>query len=162
MIIIIPDASIFIALEQASLLNNVFNCGAAIAVPDLIYSQDLEVDNGRYLRSLGMSILSLTPDEVARAQELKSKQRSLSLSECFALVCSLRPNHCILAINKPLKKEATLRGSMILSLPSLLEQMEKHNVPKHSLASEVECLLSSRYRMTISRDEVEEIRKRWQ
>ena len=57
-----------------------------MAVPDLLYQNEIENENGPYLRELGLIILSLTPDETEHAQAIKDRRPTLSLPDSFALL----------------------------------------------------------------------------
>ena len=78
MIILVSDTSVLVDLERGGLLEAAFSCGLAMVVPDILYERELENQTGPYLRTLGLGVLSLTPDEVALAQQIRSERRALS------------------------------------------------------------------------------------
>jgi hypothetical protein len=60
MIILVSDTSILIDLERGGLLEAAFSCGMTLVVPDLLYERELADENGPYLKSLGLGVVSLS------------------------------------------------------------------------------------------------------
>lgn len=123
MIILVSDTSVLIDLERGGLLEAAFSCGLPMVVPDILYDRELESEIGPYLRTLGLGVLSLTPDEVALAQQIRSERKGLSLPDCFALCCAARPGHVLLTGDKALRSEAAGRSVAVYGLLWLLDQM---------------------------------------
>lgn len=128
MIILVSDTSVLIDLEHGGLLEAAFSCGLTFAVPDLLYTKELEPENGPYLCSLGLGILTLSPEEMALAQEIKSQRRALSSPDCFALCCGMRPNHALVTGDGAMRKEANARIGTVYGLFWLLDQMAASGV----------------------------------
>ncbi|GAB3261509.1 hypothetical protein GCM10027296_35580 [Chitinimonas naiadis] len=160
MILLVSDTSVLIDLERAGLLATAFSCEITMVVPDLLYGRELANFNGPYLRSLGMGVVELTPEEVSVAQQVKSERPALSLADCFALVCSLRPNHCLMSGDKALRTEAASKGATVFGLLWLMDRMEERGVPTQTLANGLESILSHRG-ARLPRDEVEARMTRW-
>ncbi|MHB0922168.1 MAG: hypothetical protein B7X31_00030 [Thiomonas sp. 13-66-29] len=123
MIILVSDTSVLVDLERGGLLEAAFSCGLPMVVPDILYERELENQAGPYLRTLGLGVLSLTSDEVALAQRIRSERRGLSLPDCFALCCATRPDHVLLTGDKALRSEAAGRLVAVYGLLWLLDQM---------------------------------------
>ena len=123
MTILIADSSVIIDLERGDLLELAFSCGLVLAVPDVLYMAELEGHNGVYLRSLGLAVLPLNPEELAFAQDLNAGRPALSLSDCFALTCARRAQHELLTGDGNLRREATDRGVAVHGLLWLLDAM---------------------------------------
>ncbi len=123
MIILVSDTSILIDLERGGLLEAVFSCGMTLVVPDLLYERELANENGPYLKSLGLGVVSLSATEVALVQEVSKARPGLSLPDCFALSCATRPNHALVTGDKLLRKEALNRLDAVYGLLWLLDQM---------------------------------------
>lgn len=123
MIILVSDTSILIDLERGGLLEAVFACGLTMVVPDLLYERELESENGPLLRTLGLGVVSLTPDEVGFAQQLRAERKALSLPDCFALSCATRPDHALVTGDKILRNEAVARLGTVYGLLWILDQM---------------------------------------
>ncbi len=123
MIILVSDTSILIDLERGGLLEAAFSCGMTLVVPDLLYERELANENGPYLKSLGLGVVSLSATEVALAQEVSTDRPGLSLPDCFALSCATRPNHVLVTGDKLLRKEALNRLGTVFGLLWMLDQM---------------------------------------
>lgn len=123
MTILVFDTPILIELERGGLLEAAFSCGLTIVVPDLMYNNHLERENGPYLRSLGLGVLALAPDEMAKVQMVQTERQPLTLPHCFALVCACRPNHILIANDTNLLKEANKRLGTGYGLLWFLDQM---------------------------------------
>lgn len=124
MVILVSDTSILIDLDRGQLLEHAFSCDQIMAVPDLLYQNELEEENGPYLRTLGLNVLSLTPDELLLAQVIRGQRPPLSLPDCFALCCAVRQDHALLTGDRILRKEAIGRGVTVYGLLWLLDQIE--------------------------------------
>lgn len=123
MIILVSDTSVLIDLERGGLLEAVFSCGLTLVVPDILYENELEKENGPYLRALGLGVVTLTPSEVAYVQELKTHRPVLSLPDCFALCCAMRPAHALVTGDKAMRNEAKARIENVFGLLWLLDKM---------------------------------------
>lgn len=123
MIILVSDTSILIDLERGGLLEAAFSCGLTMVVPDLLYERELEPENGALLRKLGLGVVSLTPEEVALAQKLRTERKALSLPDCFALSCATRADHALVTGDKILRTEAVARLGAVYGLLWMLDQM---------------------------------------
>ncbi len=131
--ILVSDTSILIDLERGELLESVFSCGLTLIVPDLLYERELQNDNGPYLRALGLGVVALTSSEVAFAQAVRRQRPTLSLPDCFALCCAMRPEHVLITGDKTLRNEAKGRGHHVYGLLWLLDQMAAANSVDRSL-----------------------------
>ncbi len=123
MIILVSDTSILIDLERGGLLEAAFSCGLTMVVPDLLYERELEPESGALLRKLGLGVVSLTPEEVALAQKLRTERKALSLPDCFALSCATRADHALVTGDKILRTEAIARLGTVYGLLWMLDQM---------------------------------------
>lgn len=123
MIILVSDTSILIDLERGGLMEAAFSCGLTMVVPDLLYERELESDNGPLLRKLGLGVVSLTPEEVRFAQQLRTERKALSLPDCFALSCAMRANHALVTGDKILRTEAVVRLGKVYGLLWILDEM---------------------------------------
>lgn len=125
MIILVSDTSILIDLKRGGLLETAFSCGFTLVVPDLLYDRELEAENGAYLKALGLGVVSLTPDEVTYAQNVRKECKALSLPDCFALSCAIRVNHVLLTGDRALRMAASSRSASVYGLLWMLDQMEE-------------------------------------
>jgi len=125
MLVLVSDTSVLIDLDRGSLLEAAFSCGLTMIVPDILYERELEGHNGAYLRTLGLGVVALTPEEVTLAQTVKQERKGLSLSDCFALSCAHRADHCLVSGDKTLRSEAVKRLGNVYGLLWILDRMEE-------------------------------------
>lgn len=161
MIILVSDTSILIDLDRGGLLEATFGCGFTMIVPDLLYERELESENGAYLRSLGLGVVSLSSEEVANAQALKSDRKALSLPDCFALSCATRPNHILLTGDKALRTEALAKDAQAFGLLWLLDQMAATGNVSPSTLYEGLVRISSHQRCRLPASEVRKRLESW-
>lgn len=125
MLVLVSDTSVLIDLDRGSLLEAAFSCGLTMIVPDILYERELESYNGAYLRTLGLGVVALTPEEVALAQTVKQERKGLSLPDCFALSCAHRADHFLVSGDKTLRNEAVKRLGSVYGLLWILDRMEE-------------------------------------
>lgn len=123
MVILVSDTSVLIDLERGLLLEEAFGCGLAMAVPDILYEQELADFNGPHLRSLGLGVVSLSATEVQTAQDIGTARPGLTVPDAFALTCATRPDHTLVTGDKLLRSEATARKVPVVGLLGLLDRM---------------------------------------
>jgi hypothetical protein len=160
MILLVADTSILVDLERGGLLESAFGYGWTFVVPDLLYERELADQNGAYLKSLGLGVIELTPDEVALAQQVQAERRALSLPDCFALSCALRPSHTLLSGDKALRAEALARNGTVYGLLWLLDQLEQAGLSK-ALLYEALQKISAHPRARLPAAEVRPRLQRW-
>jgi hypothetical protein len=161
MAILVSDTSVLIDLERGELLEHAFSCDLIMVVPDLLYQKELEMENGPYLRALGLNVLSLTPDEVEHAQTIKDKCPMLSSPDCFALSCALRQDHVLLTGDMNLRKEATVLEAKVYGLLWLLDQMEASGKFSFTLLHEGLSRIAAHQRCRLPKEEVKWRLSKW-
>lgn len=120
--ILVSDTSVIIDLERANLLEVVFRTTLKFAMPDLLFEREFGAD-GLPLVALGLSVLTLSPDELALAQVVHNKEIALSLPDCFALALSTREQHILLTGDMALRKSAETKKIHCHGLLWLLDQL---------------------------------------
>lgn len=161
MIILVSDTSILIDLERGGLLEAAFACGLTMVVPDLLYERELEPENGALLRKLGLGVVSLTPEEVALAQKLRTERKALSLPDCFALSCATRADHALVTGDKILRTEAVARLGAVYGLLWMLDQMAESGRVTTTLLYEGLARISSHPRCRLPSAEVRSRLSSW-
>jgi hypothetical protein len=154
MIILVSDTSILIDLERGGLLEASFSCGLTMVVPDLLYERELEPENGALLRKLGLGVVSLTPEEVALAQRLRTERKALSLPDCFALSCATRADQALVTGDKILRTEAMARLGNVYGLLWMLDQMAASGSVPTTLLYEGLARISAHPRCRLPQSEV--------
>jgi hypothetical protein len=154
MIILVSDTSILIDLERGGLLEASFSCGLTMVVPDLLYEREFEPENGALLRKLGLGVVSLTPEEVALAQRLRTERKALSLPDCFALSCATRADQALVTGDKILRTEAMARLGNVYGLLWMLDQMAASGSVPTTLLYEGLARISAHPRCRLPQSEV--------
>ena len=160
-IILVSDTSVLIDLDRGGLLEPAFSCGLTMVVPDLLYARELEADNGPLLRSLGLGVVALVPDEVTFAQQLRNQRPGLSLTDCFALSCARRQNHALVTGDKLLRAEAQSRHCAVYGLLWVLDQMDASGKVGTATLHEGLTRISSHQRCRLPKGEVVARLRRW-
>lgn len=161
MALLVSDSSVLIDLERGGLLEAAFASGLTLVVPDFLYVAELEESNGAYLQKLGLTVTALTSDEMALAQEILSIRGALSLPDCAALVCALRPKHLLLSGDGPLRAEAAARKVTCSGLLWFLDQMLATKRVSHSVLHEALSRVSQDPRCRLPKTEVEKRLRFW-
>jgi hypothetical protein len=152
--VFVSDSSVLIDLERGGLMESAFSCAISMLVPDLLYENELRDSNGPYLKGLGLGVTALSPDEVSSAQDLQTHRPALSLEDCFALICAARNDHCLLAGDGPLRKEAASRKVICRGLLWLLDEMLASGKVSKTLLCEGLNKISQHPRCRLPRNEV--------
>lgn len=161
MILLVSDTSILIDLERGGLLEGAFSIGLTLIVPDLLYERELKNENGPYLQSLGLGVVTLTPQEMSFAQDVMSERPGLSLPDCFALSCAARPDHVLVTGDGLLRKEAENRLGAVCGLLWLLDRMhESGNFDPQMLADGLTRIATHR-RARLPTGEIQKRLKAW-
>lgn len=160
MILLVSDTSILIDLDRGGLLEAAFSGNWTMIVPDLLYERELLSENGPYLRSLGLGVVEISPDEVLYAQTLKRARPALSLADCFALTCARRANHVLLSGDKILREEARTRNGVVYGVLWLLDQMHAARVSPALLFDGL-TKIYAHPRCRLPKEEVQVRLKRW-
>lgn len=84
--VLVTDTSVLVDLERGSLLEATFSLPVTLAVPDLLYAQELSNYNGPQLLDLGLQVFELDGQGVEMADNYWKQVRTISLPDSFALV----------------------------------------------------------------------------
>lgn len=84
MALIISDANVIIDLECAGLTGRIFRLPMEIAVPDLLFHDELSEQHSD-LPALGLQILELSPELIDEANNLCAKHSAAGIYDMFAL-----------------------------------------------------------------------------
>lgn len=103
--LLISDANILIDLQDGGLITELFKLPYQFRVPDLLYYDELE-DNHRDLLRYGLQIGELTPESMAKAEQLAQKYKQPSRYDCFALVLAMQEACPLLTGDQNLRKAA--------------------------------------------------------
>lgn len=161
MTILVSDRSVLNELERGGLIEHAFSFGLIMVVPDLLYQNEIEAENGPYLRKLGLGVISLTPDEMEFAQSIRAQRPTLSVPDSFALSCSLRQDHALVTGATQLRKEAIARKANVYGLLWILDQMENCGNFTSSLLHEGLSKMAAHPRCKLPKEEVQARLLKW-
>lgn len=122
MLLLISDANILIDMEAGGLLASMFSLGCRIAVPDLLYADELEHRNVNYL-ALGLSQMSLTGAEMQEMQTLAARYPRAGRNDLSALVLARREQCPLVTGDFALRQAAEAEQVVIRGTLWLVQEM---------------------------------------
>ena len=66
--LLVSDTSVLIDLVRGDIVDDLFRLPLGVAVPDVLFTRELEGWDGPDLRALGLQVIGLEPDGVSLAQ----------------------------------------------------------------------------------------------
>ncbi|WP_303909263.1 DUF3368 domain-containing protein [Thiohalomonas denitrificans] len=125
--LLISDANILIDMEVGGLLEAIFRLDETFAVPDVLYSEELE-EHHPELPTLGLQVMQLGEGGVSAAMALVQMYSGPSVNDLFALELA-RENNCPLLIgDRALRKAAEQEGVQLHGILWLVEQMIRNGI----------------------------------
>lgn len=147
MALIISDANILIDFECAGLTPRLFQLDLDLAVPDLLYHDELSAHHGD-LPALGLQLLELSPELIQQASGYRSRYPGPSIYDLFALVLSLDRECALLTGDKRLRELAEMKGVDVFGTLWLMERLfEQHLVSLDKLEQAYSEMLAAQRRL---------------
>ena len=103
--LLISDANIFIDFEEGELLEEMFQLGDTIGVPDLLFEDELR-EQHEHLLDRGLELMELRQDAVRRVVKLAAVYRRPSRLDLAALALAEQEQCPLLTGDKHLRKAA--------------------------------------------------------
>jgi predicted nucleic acid-binding protein len=125
--LLISDANILIDMEVGDLLEPMFRLKEKFAVPDVLYSEELE-NNHAHLPTLGLQILPLSDAGVESAMQLIGIYAEPSINDLFALELAREQGCPLLTGDKALREAAIQEGVGLRGTLWLVEQLVLHMI----------------------------------
>lgn len=126
--VLVSDTSVLIDIERASLTARLFDLPYDFVVPDLLYEAELLDWMGPDLLDLGLKVEELTPQETARATELKRAKAMLSTPDVFAFCLAAERDWVLLTGDGALRAEAERQKISMHGVLWVFDEMENHGV----------------------------------
>ncbi len=126
--VLVSDTSVLIDIERASLTARLFDLPYEFVVPDLLYEAELLDWMGPDLVDLGLRVEELTPQETARATELKRAKAMLSTPDVFAFCLAAERDWVLLTGDGALRAEAESQNLAMHGVLWVFDEMERHDV----------------------------------
>jgi len=145
--LIISDANVIIDLECAGLTGRIFRLPMEIAVPDLLFHDELSEQHGN-LPALGLKILELSPALIGQASTLCARHSAAGIYDMFALVLALDRRCPLLTGDKTLRLLAGGYGVEVFGTLWLMERLhESRLITLEEMAESYEVMLDSQRRL---------------
>lgn len=152
--LIISDANVIIDLECAGLTGRIFRLDMEIAVPDLLFHDELS-ERHSDLPALGLRILELSPELIDAASNLCAHHSAAGIYDMFALALALDQGCPLLTGDKILRLLAGEYGVEVFGTLWLMEKLhESRLITLKEMAEAYEVMLDSQRRLP-----AEEIKK---
>lgn len=108
--LLVSDTSVLIDLQRGGVIEAFFKLPYEIAVPDVLFEEELGGPDGVELMKLGLQVVSLDDAGASLAQEYRKQERKLSTPDAFALALAKVGDHVLLAGDGSLRELATSDG----------------------------------------------------
>ena len=123
---LVVDASCLIDLWKGGLLEVFCALPYNSAIPLAVRHMEVlgfSASEWRYLDDHGIITLNPTPEETARAVELRLHHRTLSLNDCFCLASALALQGTLLTGDNALRRVATEKGLSVHGVLWIVDQL---------------------------------------
>lgn len=127
MTVLVSDTSVIIDLERADLLDEMFLLPFDFAVPDLLYTRELEGDLGDKLIARGLRVEELTAAELRRATSVNRQHTKLSAPDTFAFTLAESRTWALLTGDGTLRELAATEQIVMHGVLWLFDQMADGN-----------------------------------
>jgi predicted nucleic acid-binding protein len=122
MALVVSDANVFIDLEEGGILAALFRLPEAIAVPDVLFEEELR-DRHAHLLELGLRVLVVKERGVERAVALAAQYRKPNRNDLFALALAEQESCPLLTGDRFLREAAVAEGVTVHGTLWVTERM---------------------------------------
>ena len=158
--VIINDTNIWIDLKFTNLIDQIFLLPYKIAVPNILYNDELKDVDGPTLERNGIEILEMTDDEVMETAQRSSKTKRVSFNDLTTLVVAKTRGYTLVTGDGNLrriaqKESVSLRGTIWL----IDELITNHIISYTEGISACQALID--YQRRLPKDELEKRIQLW-
>jgi predicted nucleic acid-binding protein len=121
--VLVSDTSVLIDLERGVLLETAFALSFELAVPDLLYEQELKPHDGARLLELGLRVEELAAEHIVQALEYRRREPALSVPDSFALALAGARQWTLLTGDGALRRLAATEAVECHGVLWVLDQM---------------------------------------
>jgi predicted nucleic acid-binding protein len=132
--VIVSDTSCLIDLKKVSLIEAFLLLPYEIIMPDILFAEEIIrfTHQEKAILEGGLRITSISGNGVLRAIEIQSKNRKLSINDCFAFVLAESiSNSILLTGDKRLRNLANNSGLEFRGVIWIIEQIYEANLVSH-------------------------------
>jgi hypothetical protein len=126
--VLVSDTSVLIDLDRGRLLEHLFRLPYDFCVPDLLFKRELAGDLGDRLRELGLDIVELSSEELARATSVRRAVKVLSTPDTFAFSVAEARRWTLLTGDLALRRLAEQHGVEMHGVLWVIDELDRESV----------------------------------
>lgn len=126
--VIINDTNIWIDLKLTNIIEKVFLLPYELAVPDILYNDELKDMDGELLEANGIKIIEMTNDEVAETAERSGMTNRVSFNDLTTLVVAKSRGYILVTGDGNLRKIAKSENVELRGTIWLIDEMVSNNI----------------------------------
>lgn len=124
---LVNDANIFIDLEEADLLETLFQLPYEFVTPDALFEEELQSHHGHLLQ-LGLGTLELQAARMVRLHELLQRHEAIGFMDCLALALAEQERCPLLTGDRKLRDAAETEGLDVHGTLWVVESLLEHQI----------------------------------
>lgn len=152
--VLVSDTSVIVDLERGNLLEAVFRLDWEFAVPDLLFTEELEEYSGQQLLELGLQIAQLDGAGVQQALKCRQEIPQLSLPDAFAATLAQLNDWTLLTGDSALRRYAESIAVPCHGVLWVIDELESSGALGRSVLHTALSEISSHPRCRLPRGEV--------
>ena len=126
--VIINDTNIWIDLKLTNIIDKVFLLPYELAVPDILYNDELKDMDGELLEANGIKIIEMTNDEVVETAERSGMTNRVSFNDLITLVVAKSRGYILVTGDGNLRKIAKSENVELRGTIWLIDEMVSNNI----------------------------------
>lgn len=126
--VIINDTNIWIDLKLTNIIEKVFLLPYELAVPDILYNDELKDMDGELLEANGIKIIEMTNDEVVETAERSGMTNRVSFNDLITLVVAKSRGYILVTGDGNLRKIAKSENVELRGTIWLIDEMVSNNI----------------------------------
>ena len=158
--VIINDTNIWIDLKLTNIIEKVFLLPYELAVPDILYNDELKDMDGELLEANGIKIIEMTNDEVVETAERSGMTNRVSFNDLTTLVVAKSRGYILVTGDGNLRKIAKSENVELRGTIWLIDEMVSNNILDIGEAALI-CKKLLQLKRRIPKEELQLRIKRW-
>ena len=158
--VIINDTNIWIDLKLTNIIEKVFLLPYELAVPDILYNDELKDMDGELLEANGIKIIEMTNDEVVETAERSGMTNRVSFNDLTTLVVAKSRGYILVTGDGNLRKIAKSENVELRGTIWLIDEMVSNNILDIGEAALI-CKKLLQLKRRLPKEELQLSIKRW-
>ena len=158
--VIINDTNIWIDLKLTNIIEKVFLLPYELAVPDILYNDELKDMDGELLEANGIKIIEMTNDEVVETAERSGMTNRVSFNDLTTLVVAKSRGYILVTGDGNLRKIAKSENVELRGTIWLIDEMVSNNILDIGEAA-INCKKLLQLKRRLPKEELQLRIKRW-